>query len=177
MPAAYLGLGSNLGDRASNLRNAIVRLESETTHVCAVSSTYETEHVGNPGEQAPDYLNCVIHVETALPPGDLLALTQSIERELGRVRPFVNAPRTIDIDILIYDDVVTDTPALKLPHPRLRCRAFALAPLVELEPGIRFPDGSAAVDLLAGPAVAAQIIRRVAVHLTPEPARAHRSDI
>ena len=123
---AYIGLGANLGDRAATLREAARRLGA-LGRITAVSSLYETEPVGF--RDQPPFLNAVIALETGLTPAALFQGLLTIERELGRIRTFRNAPRTLDIDILFYDGQVIETPPLVVPHPRLHERAFVLVPL------------------------------------------------
>jgi len=136
MPRAYIGLGSNLGDRAANLDAAVAALDATRGITVVVrSSVRETEPLDAP---PPAYLNAVVAVETSLPPRDLLAACQRIEEDLGRTRPFRHAPRTIDLDILLYGDVVMDTPDLVLPHPGL-LRPFVIEPLLEIAPGLVHP--------------------------------------
>lgn len=114
----------------------------------AVSHVYRTEPVGY--REQPDFWNLVVRLATPLPPGALLQATSQIEAAAGRQRPFPNAPRTLDIDVLLYDDVVRDEPWLTIPHPRLRERAFVLAPLAELDPDTRHPvTGERLADLAA----------------------------
>jgi 2-amino-4-hydroxy-6-hydroxymethyldihydropteridine diphosphokinase len=127
----YLGLGSNVGDRYHFLRKAIILLEEHPgIKVCKQSSIYETAPVGNVN-QGP-FLNMVIAIETQLGPFDILAFTQGIEHQLGRVREVKWGPRTIDIDLLLYGDTMVNTAQLKLPHPFLSERAFVLIPLLEI---------------------------------------------
>lgn len=134
---AYLSLGSNIGDRENNLRQAIARLR-EVGDVCAVSGFYETEPVEVDGEQ-PWFLNCAVCLETSLSPEELLAGTLKIEREMGRRREAVRSPRIIDIDILLFGDLVVDLPQLTIPHPGLSRRRFVLEPLAEIAPEARHP--------------------------------------
>lgn len=136
MVTAYLGLGTNLGDRAANLRAALAHLGA-AVRIVAVSSVYRSEPVGH--RDQPDFWNLVVEVRTALPPEDLLRAVQRIEDGLGRTRPFPNAPRVIDIDLLLYDDVIVESPELTVPHPRMLGRGFVLRPLVEIAPRVRHP--------------------------------------
>jgi 2-amino-4-hydroxy-6-hydroxymethyldihydropteridine diphosphokinase len=160
MATAYLSLGSNLGDRAANLREALGRLDKGgAVRVTAVSSLYETAPVGETPEPVPAYLNLVARVETELPPEELLLHTQAVERAGGRAPTFRWGPRVIDIDIALYDAISVVTETLTIPHPRLRERAFVLRPLVEVAPGLRLPDGTTVKSLLGQPVVAAQEVR------------------
>ncbi len=136
MPVAYIALGSNLGDRLAHLRRA-VRALRELGEVEAVSPVYETEPVGYVDQ--PRFLNTVLRLRTELSPRELLERMQQIERQEGRVRTFPNAPRTLDLDLILYDDVVTETPELTLPHPRFHERAFVLRPLVDIAPDVAHP--------------------------------------
>ncbi|MDP9243108.1 MAG: 2-amino-4-hydroxy-6-hydroxymethyldihydropteridine diphosphokinase [Actinomycetota bacterium] len=137
---AFIGLGSNLGDRLQNLEAAVQAL-SETPGIRVVhsSSVYETAPVGGPPQG--DYLNAVLEIETGLKPRELLAALQEVERKLGRVRDERFGPRTIDVDLLTYHDDVIDEPDLQIPHPRMHERAFVLVPLAELRAGRELPDG------------------------------------
>lgn len=145
---AYLGLGTNLGDREANLSRALELLAATPgVRVRRASAIYETEPVG-PREQ-PRFLNQVVEVETELAPRALLARLLRIEAALGRARRERWGPRTMDMDILLYDDLVLETPGLTLPHPRLTERAFALVPLAELAPGRILAGGQAVADLAA----------------------------
>jgi 2-amino-4-hydroxy-6-hydroxymethyldihydropteridine diphosphokinase len=136
MATAYIGLGANLGDRMTTLRMAVQRLET-LGRITAVSSLYETEPVGY--LEQPSFLNAVVALDTALAPADLIGGLLGIERDLGRARSFPNAPRTLDLDLLMVDDVILDTPELILPHPRLHERAFVLVPLAEIAPQLAHP--------------------------------------
>ena len=149
MAVAYLGLGSNLGDRLANLQRALALL-SRLGRVEAVSSLYETAPVGGPPGQAP-YYNAVCRLVTELPPRELLRALKEIERELGR-RPGPRwGPRPVDLDILLYDDRVVREAGLEVPHPRLGERAFVLVPLAELAPGVRHPvTGETVEGMLEG---------------------------
>lgn len=144
---AWLGLGSNLGDREGNLRRALESLSAAgDVEIIRVSSVYETAPVGM--TEQPDFLNLVAGVRTALDPHALLRRCLEVEDALGRVREERWGPRLIDVDVLLYEDEVVDTQELVLPHPEMLRRAFVLAPLLELEPGLRMPDGSPASDAL-----------------------------
>lgn len=136
MDTVYLGLGSNLGDRPANLRRALKELGC-ALEIHEVSSVYESEAAGF--LEQPDFLNMVVRGKTDLAPDRLLAVAQRIERHMGRRWSFRNAPRPIDIDILLYGMRVMDTPALQLPHPRILERTFVMRPLVEIAPDERHP--------------------------------------
>jgi len=136
MPHAYLALGSNLGNRAENLQSAISFLRSKTK-VLKCSAVYETPPWGY--EQQPKFLNQVIEVETELTPSDLLAYVKEIERKIGRKGTFRYGPRSIDIDILFYDDLVVNTPPLIIPHAQIAERAFVLVPLADIAPDYLHP--------------------------------------
>jgi 2-amino-4-hydroxy-6-hydroxymethyldihydropteridine diphosphokinase len=129
---AYLGLGSNLGEREAHLAGAVRSLH-ELDPKLVVSSLYETSPVGGPEDQGP-YLNCVVALETSLTPRELLGVGQRLENEAARVRTVRNGPRTLDVDLLLLDDLVIDEEDLVVPHPRMYERAFVLAPLEELDP-------------------------------------------
>lgn len=131
-----LGLGANLGDPTKQLVHAVERL-GELVAVDAVSAVYRTEPVGY--RPQPDFYNMVLRARTALAPIQLLGRTQEVERDLGRVRTFSNAPRTLDVDLLAYSDWILNTPDLTVPHPRMHQRAFVLVPLVEVAPEWRHP--------------------------------------
>lgn len=144
----YLCLGSNLGDREVNLRRALGELEQAGIHVQRSSSLYETEPVCRYPQ--PWFLNVVVAAETSLMPVQLLRRLQQIERELGRRRNIVGGPRTIDIDILLYDRAVVRSTELLIPHPRMAERRFVLRPLSEIAPGLRHPlSRKTALELLA----------------------------
>ena len=145
---AFVGIGSNLGDREANLRSAIELLSAEDgIEVIAVSEIRETEPVG-PVDQGP-FLNGVVRVETALPPGELLERLLSVESRLGRVRTERWGPRTIDLDLLLYGSERVDEPGLTVPHPRLHERRFALEPLLDLDPTLEIPELGPISTLLA----------------------------
>ncbi|WP_296652359.1 2-amino-4-hydroxy-6-hydroxymethyldihydropteridine diphosphokinase [Paraburkholderia sp.] len=157
MTVAWLGIGANLGDARQTLKDAVVCLaQQHTLAVLAKSSIYRTAPIDADGD---DYLNCVVKLDTSLGAPELLALCQRIEHHFGRERPFRNAPRTLDIDILLFGDTVIDTPDLTVPHPRMTARAFVLVPAVEIEPDLVIPGHGPASALL--PAVADQRIEKV----------------
>ncbi|EHQ87328.1 2-amino-4-hydroxy-6-hydroxymethyldihydropteridine diphosphokinase [Desulfosporosinus youngiae] len=135
----FIGLGSNLGDRAYYLKEAILALAGPDTKITASSRIYETEPWG--GIDQPLFWNQVIEVDTSLEPLDLLHVCQEIELRLGRERKVHWGPRTIDIDLLIYDNRVNESEELKLPHPYLEERAFVLTPLREIAPELILPSG------------------------------------
>jgi len=152
----YLSLGSNLGDRDSHLAQAMERLEAAGIHIVRRSSIYETEPQDR--RDQPWFLNLVLEVETDLPPMDLLAQIQKIEKELGRERNVPRGPRTIDIDVLFYGSLVISTPQLEIPHPRLALRRFVLEPLAELSPNLVHPVIRKTVFALL-PNTASQLVR------------------
>ena len=144
---AYVGLGANLEDREDTIRRAVALVdELAGVDVVSVSSLRETEPWG-PVEQ-PRFLNGAVALDTTLGPRDLLGTLLEIERRLGRIRHERFGPRTIDLDLLVYGDVVLDEPGLTVPHPRLRNRAFALEPLAELDPRLVVPGQGAVAELL-----------------------------
>ncbi|MEK6274203.1 MAG: 2-amino-4-hydroxy-6-hydroxymethyldihydropteridine diphosphokinase [Actinomycetota bacterium] len=148
MATAFIGIGSNLGDRETHLRAALDLLAAEHgIEVVAVSRLRETEPVG-PVEQGP-FLNGALQVTTGLPPRELLERLLDVETRLGRVRRERLGPRTIDLDLLLYDEEVLDEPGLTLPHPRLHERRFALEPLAELAPDLVVPGRGPISALLA----------------------------
>jgi 2-amino-4-hydroxy-6-hydroxymethyldihydropteridine diphosphokinase len=138
MPLAYVGLGSNLGDRRGLIREALKRIERiDGVHVRRRSRIIETDPVGGPVQ--PRYLNAVAEVETRLEPGPLLRRLHEVERSLGRRRKTRWGPRTIDLDLLLWGDRSVATRRLTIPHPRMSERRFVLAPLAELCPARRVP--------------------------------------
>lgn len=131
-PVAYIGLGANLGDARAALRAAVQALAAlPQAQVLQCSALYRSAPVDATG---PDYHNAVVALRTALPPHELLAALQAIETAAGRERPYRNAPRTLDLDILLFGDHAIDTPSLTVPHPRMHERAFVLRPLAEIAP-------------------------------------------
>jgi 2-amino-4-hydroxy-6-hydroxymethyldihydropteridine diphosphokinase len=144
---AYLSLGSNLGDRAANLRAAVAQLEP-AGRLLAVSALYETQPVDVPDQ--PWFLNCVAAIETDKTPRELLQLALQIEAGMGRLRMREKGPRKIDIDVVLFGGGVVDEPGLKIPHPAMHRRRFVLEPLVEIAPEARHPElGKTAQELLA----------------------------
>ncbi len=136
MHTAYLGLGTNLGDRRSNLQATINRLGPEVL-VTLESRVYETPAWGY--EQQPAFLNMAVRAETDLDPAGLLKYLKGLEVRLGRTATFRWGPRLIDIDILFVDDLILETPTLVIPHPRLQDRAFVLVPLADIAPDLVHP--------------------------------------
>jgi len=128
----FLGLGSNMGEREQALERSLALLEDRGFGITARSSFYLTEPVGGPKQDW--YVNAVVQGETALSPEELLLVSLGIERELGRTRLVKNGPRTLDIDLLLYGDLVRQTRTLEVPHPRLHERLFVLLPLCEIAP-------------------------------------------
>lgn len=144
---AVLALGSNLGDRRQNLQGAVDGLfDAPGLSFRAVSPVYETHPVGGPGQ--PDYLNAVIAVETALPARAILDRGHGVEDALGRVRGVRWGPRTLDVDLIVVGDEISDDPELTLPHPRAHERAFVLAPWRDIEPDAEIPGRGRVADLL-----------------------------
>jgi len=141
---AYLSLGSNVGDRLENLRAAMQRLSSAGVALLRTSSIYETEPVDNTNQGW--FLNCIAEVSTALEPLPLLHKLQEIEKQLGRERAVPKGPRTLDIDILLYGDVIVESEALTVPHPRMLQRRFVLEPLCEIAPALRLPVSRKTVE-------------------------------
>jgi 2-amino-4-hydroxy-6-hydroxymethyldihydropteridine diphosphokinase len=155
---AFVALGANLAEPVAQVRAAGVALaELPGSHLLRLSSLYRTAPVGIRGQ--PDFINAVAALETVLEPQQLLDALFVVERRFGRRREFHHAPRTLDLDLLLYDECEIDSPQLSLPHPRLHLRAFVIAPLLEIEPLCRIPGrGSAAAWL---PAVSQQRIEKL----------------
>jgi len=159
MHLAYIALGANLADPVAQITAALAALQNlPQSRLLHASSLYRTVPVGIHGQ--PDFINAVAAVETALSPQALLAALFAVEAQFGRRRDFHHAPRTLDLDLLLYDDAILDTPALTLPHPRMHLRAFVLAPLLEIAPDCRIPGRGLAAAWL--PAVSMQRIKRLA---------------
>lgn len=155
---AYIALGANLGDARETVRQAMAGLDRlPETRLLRTSSLYLTAPVGLLDQ--PDFINAVAAVETTLPATALLQALLEAEQQQGRVRSIANAPRTLDLDILLYGDLTLNTPALTLPHPRLHLRAFVLKPLAEIAPDLALPGRGSVTAWL--PAVHNQQIRRL----------------
>ncbi|MED3782242.1 2-amino-4-hydroxy-6-hydroxymethyldihydropteridine diphosphokinase [Heyndrickxia sporothermodurans] len=137
---AYISMGSNIGDREKNLKDACALLNENGVDTVAVSSVYETDPVGYTDQGK--FLNIVVKVETELLPEQLLKKCLEIEKELGRIRDIRWGPRTIDLDILLYNNENIETEHLILPHPRMLERAFVLVPLIEIEPNAQLPNAT-----------------------------------
>jgi 2-amino-4-hydroxy-6-hydroxymethyldihydropteridine diphosphokinase len=148
---AYVGLGSNLGDREGTIRAALAELDAaEGVEVIAVSTLLDTEPVGYTDQ--PRFLNGAAALESRLPPRELLDLLLAVEARFGRNRAAVPAkgPRTLDLDLLLFGGARIDEPGLQIPHPRLHERAFVLGPLAELDPALEVPGKGSIQTLLAG---------------------------
>jgi 2-amino-4-hydroxy-6-hydroxymethyldihydropteridine diphosphokinase len=149
MARVVVGLGANLGDAAATLDGAVEELAAEPgVAVLARSATYRTAPVGGP--EQPDYLNAAVLLEVALEPLALLRRLQAIEHGHGRVRTVRWGPRTLDLDLLLWDERSIDEPDLTVPHPRLVERRFALEPLLDVLPDARLPDGRRLAEVVAG---------------------------
>ena len=133
MAIVYLAIGSNLGDRRKNIETAVRLLGKKHLDILKVSTIIETDPVGGPKNQGK-FLNGVLKAETELPPEELLSFLKSIEKRLDRTKTVHNGPRTIDLDILLYNHRELQTPQLTIPHPRMFERAFVMQPLNEIEP-------------------------------------------
>lgn len=145
---AYVGIGANLGDPAQTVRRAILALQALTdTQLLANSSLYTTEPVDAGGD---DFINAVARIDTGLTAEKLLSELQKIEQAFGRERPFRNAPRTLDLDLLLYGQAKIHNSRLEVPHPRMTDRAFVLMPLLELDASVHIPGKGNAQDFLAG---------------------------
>ena len=159
MPLAFIALGANLADPAHQIRAALESLSRlPDSRLLRASSLYRTAPVGVAGQ--PDFINAVALVETTLAPHELLAALFAIEAEFGRRRDYRNAPRTLDLDLLLYDELVLDGTELQLPHPRMHLRAFVLAPLLEIAPACVIPGRGTAAAWR--PAVSMQPIEKLA---------------
>lgn len=149
MPRVFLGVGANLGDRLATLQRAVDLLADRGVRTVACSRVWATAPLGGPPDQ-PEFLNVVIEVDPgAKEPAEVLADANAVEAELGRVRDVRWGPRTIDIDVVLWDDLRSDDPSLTIPHPRMHERAFVVLPLLDLDPDPRLPDGRRLLDLPA----------------------------
>lgn len=158
MAIAYIALGANLGDPASTLRAAFSALDAlPDSRLLARSALYLSAPVGLAGQ--PDFVNAAARIETTLAPEVLLDALLAIEQQFGRIRGERNGPRTLDLDLLLYDQQVIATPRLTLPHPRLHQRAFVLLPLADLDHALSIPGRGTLAAWL--PAVASQGIQRL----------------
>ena len=145
---AYIGIGANLGDARANVEDALARIARiPGTTLQARSSLYRTAPIDSSGD---DYINAVACVDTTLEAHALLDALQAIELAHGRERPYRNAPRTLDLDLLMYGDEQIDSARLQVPHPRMTERAFVLAPLLEIAPYVAIPGHGPAVSFVAG---------------------------
>ena len=159
MSLAYVALGANLDDPVAQLTCAMASLgQLPQTTLIAASSLYRTAPVGVTGQ--PDYVNAVCALQTGLTPEALLDALLGIEAQFGRRRDYHYAPRTLDLDLLLFDAATRDSPQLTLPHPRMHLRAFVLAPLVEIAPDCRIPGRGTAAAWLA--AASMQRIEKIA---------------
>ncbi|MCW5932903.1 MAG: 2-amino-4-hydroxy-6-hydroxymethyldihydropteridine diphosphokinase [Fimbriimonadia bacterium] len=157
MALVYLSLGSNLGIRLANLQYGIDQLIARGVMPEKISSVYETAPIGETSEPLP-YLNVGLWARTDLQPRALLGTLKHIERDAGRAPSERWSPRTLDIDLVLYDSLVVDMPGLTIPHPRMRERAFVLIPLMEMDPTFVLPDGSSVFRLMQQSEVKAQEI-------------------
>lgn len=159
MNLAFVALGANLDDPVTQVRAAGAALANvPESRLLRLSSLYRTAPVGIRGQ--PDFINAVAALATRLPPPQLLDALFAVERRFGRRREFYQAPRTLDLDLLLYDELVVDSLPLSVPHPRMHLRAFVLAPLLEIAPHCRIPGRGSAVAWL--PAVSMQRIEKLA---------------
>ena len=148
MHTAFIALGSNLDGPESRVRLGIAALaELPQAHLVAASSLYRSAPLGHADQ--PDFVNAVTQLSTGLAPQALLAALLAVEQRFGRERSFRNAPRTLDLDLLLYDAQTIDEPGLVVPHPRMHERAFVLAPLLEIAPACAIPGRGPAADWLA----------------------------
>jgi 2-amino-4-hydroxy-6-hydroxymethyldihydropteridine diphosphokinase len=155
---AYIGIGANLDNAADNVRTALTALDGiDATRVTAQSSLFRTAPIDADGD---DYVNAVARVHTRLTAEALLQALLTLEQTFGRERSYVNAPRTLDLDMLLYGDRMIESPSLTVPHPRMTARAFVLIPLLQIDPFITIPGRGAAHQFV--PAVADQAIQKIA---------------
>ncbi|MGM9566903.1 MAG: 2-amino-4-hydroxy-6-hydroxymethyldihydropteridine diphosphokinase [Clostridia bacterium] len=145
MKKAVIALGSNIGDTLANLKEAVALLEENGCNVLAVSRLYQTEPWGYADQD--DFLNGAILIETDRDPFSLLELTQGIEKGMGRKKLFVNGPRNIDLDILLYEEETVESENLTIPHPRISVRMFVLRPMMDIVPGWTVPGLGTVAEL------------------------------
>jgi 2-amino-4-hydroxy-6-hydroxymethyldihydropteridine diphosphokinase len=154
---AYIGIGANLGDARANVDDAVARLALlPESRLLRTSPYYRSAPIDSSGD---DYVNAVVAIDTRLVAEDLLAALHRIEAEHGRERPYRNAPRTLDLDLLLYGDAIIATDTLIVPHPRMLERAFVLRPLLDIAPAIAVPGRGRAASFVS--AVAKQVIARL----------------
>jgi len=159
---AFLSLGSNLGDRRRTLEDAVEALEQEGVRVISRSSFYETQPTDHADQ--PWFVNMVLRIETERSPLSLLEACQTVEKRFGRVRGIRYGPRTLDIDVLLYDEEIIDDPRLAVPHPRMRMRRFVLVPLLEIDRTRKDPrDGRLFADILQGLDEGKQVVRSASI--------------
>ena len=159
MTVAFVGVGSNLGEPARQIEQALAELDGlPHSRVVRRSSLYRSAPLGYAAQ--PDFVNAVAQLETGMPAQRLLGELQAIESRHGRQRSFANAPRILDLDVLLYGDLVMKTDELEIPHPRMHQRAFVLKPLLVISPEVAIPGIGAAKDALQG--VAGQVVERIA---------------
>ena len=156
MARAYIGAGTNLGDRRRNLDRAVRELR-RLGRVTGISSVYESEPIGY--TEQPDFWNVVVRVETTAEPRALLAALKAAESRIGRTPTFRNGPRAIDLDLLLYDDVVRTSTDIELPHPRWLDRSFVIEPLLELDPSLTDPRTGASITEWRSTMVPARLTR------------------
>lgn len=153
----YIGIGANLGNAQDTVKRTIELLgKLPETRLAAQSSLFNTAPIDASGD---DYVNAVVRIDTCLTPLELLQALQGLEQDFGRERPYRNAPRTLDLDILLYGDQVIASEPLTIPHPRMTERAFVLIPLLQIDPFITIPDKGPAHAFVPG--VADQAIRKI----------------
>ncbi len=158
---AFVGLGSNLADPVAQISHALAALDKlPHTHLVRKSSLYRSAPVGY--LEQPDFINAVAQLETELAPRALLDALLALEHECGRTREFLNAPRTLDLDVLLYDDVVHHEHGLTIPHPQMHLRAFVLQPLLEIAPDCIIPNVGPAAE--AARHCEGQVLERLACH-------------
>ena len=154
---AYIGIGANLGDARANVDDAVARLGLlPESRLLRTSPYYRSAPIDSSGD---DYVNAVVSIDTRLVAEELLAALHGIEADHGRERPYRNAPRTLDLDLLLYGDAIIATDTLRVPHPRMLERAFVLRPLLDIAPAIAVPGHGRAASFFS--AVAKQVIERL----------------